>query len=106
VNKPRHRPPSRDDATETPIGPYRAFSNTAAAIAAPTVPPASSTETAANCDEPANVVADMTIGASHPMPADRASSPNETPKPATAIASGATARTPSRYRAGSATPQR
>ena len=49
--------------------------------AAPTVPPSPRTDTAANCADPANVVADMTIGASHPKPAARASTPNEIPKP-------------------------
>jgi hypothetical protein len=34
----------------------------------PTVPPSRSTETEANCAEPANVVPDITIGASHPNP--------------------------------------
>jgi hypothetical protein len=53
-------------------------------------------ETAANCADPANVVADMTMGASHPNPALRASTPNEIPKPPTAIASGRAARAPCR----------
>jgi hypothetical protein len=69
--------------------------------AAATVPPAPRIETAANCADPAKVVADITIGASQPMPAERASRPNEMPNPRTATASGATARAPSRYlRAG------
>src|SRR3546814_207219 len=54
-------------------------------------------ETAANCADPAKVVADITIGASQPIPAERASRPNEMPKPSTATASGATARAPARY---------
>ncbi len=88
--------PSSQGATDTPIGQYLAFSRTAAATAAAKVPPVPRIDTAANCAEPAKVVADMMIGASQPMPAERASSPNETPKPATATASAATARAPSR----------
>ena len=79
-----------------PIGAYLAFSRSAAATAAATVPPSPSTDTEANCAEPANVVADITIGASHPNPTARAITPNEIPNPATAIASGPTARAPSR----------
>lgn len=44
---------------------------TAAAIAATSVPLASSTETAANCAEPANAVADIAIAATAPIPAVR-----------------------------------
>ena len=64
--------------------------------AAATVPPSPMTDTAANCADPANVVADITIGASQPKPAARARTPNEIPNPATAIAKGPTARAPSR----------
>src|SRR4029453_2046452 len=91
-----HREPVRYGATEIPIGAYRAFSSRAAATAAATVPPSRSTETEANCAEPANVVPDITIGASHPNPPARAMTPNDTPNPATAIANGPTARAPSR----------
>src|SRR5207244_10503022 len=62
------------------------------ATAAPTLPPAPPTDTAANCAEPANVVADMTIGATTPKPAERARTPKERPKPKTASASGKIAR--------------
>ena len=45
-----HEPAKRSpDATVTLIATYRAFRNTAARIAAVTVPPASRTDTAANC---------------------------------------------------------
>jgi len=64
--------------------------------AAATLPASRMIETAANCADPANVVADMTIGASQPNPALRARTPNETPKPPTAIASGRAARAPCR----------
>ena len=55
-------------------------------IAAATVPPTSRIDAAANCADPANVVIDITIGASVPMPAALASTPKETPNPTTAIA--------------------
>ncbi len=67
--------PVSHGATLTPIGPYRAFSSTAAVIAAATVPPTSRIDAAANCADPANVVIDITIGASTPMPAALASTP-------------------------------
>jgi hypothetical protein len=70
-----HTLPARYGATLIPMGPYRAFSRRAAARAAATVPPSPITDTAANCADPANVVADMTIGASRPNPAVRASTP-------------------------------
>jgi hypothetical protein len=41
-----------------PIGAYRAFSITAAAIAAATAPPLPRIEATANCADPANVVAE------------------------------------------------
>ena len=53
-------------------------------------------DTAANWADPAKVVMDMATGARTPIPAARASTPNDTPKPATATASGAAARTPCR----------
>src|SRR3954471_18309211 len=56
----------------------------AAVAAAPTLPAALRTEAAANCAEPANVVADMTTDASVPMPEERARRPHETPKTRTA----------------------
>ena len=49
---------------------YRAFSRAAAPTAAATVPPAPSTETAANCADPANVVADISTAAAGLRPAD------------------------------------
>ena len=45
-------------------------------------------------DEPANVVADIAIGARRPMPAVRARTPNERPKAAAAGSSGRMARAP------------
>lgn len=63
-------------------------------IAAAVAPPVPITEAAANCAEPANVVADMTSGASHPMWAPRATTPNETANPNTAMASGTASRNP------------
>ena len=65
-------------------------------MAAPRLPPAPSTETTAICAEPANVVADIAIAATEPMPADRASTPNVTPNAKTAIEIGAIKTTPSR----------
>ena len=97
VEEPRPRATRRGTARpRRRSGPYRAFSRSAAATAAATVPPAPSTETAANCAEPANVVADITIGAAQPQPAARASRPKDTPNATTATASGAAARAPSR----------
>src|SRR6185312_6455263 len=57
-------------------------------------PPEPSTEATANCAEPANVVSDMRIGGTMPIPASRARMPNEAPNAATASASGAAARMP------------
>ena len=70
------------------------MSSTAATIAAATAPPDSSTEATANCADPANVVSDITIGATTPMPASRARIPYEAPNATTATASGAAARAP------------
>ena len=50
-------------------------------------------EAAANCAEPANVVADITIGAIAPI-VGRARTPKDIPKPRTAIENGATFRAP------------
>src|SRR5919197_951999 len=74
------------------------MSSTAARIAAAAVPPASRIDATANCAEPAKVVADMTTGATRPMPTLRASKPYDTPKRPTAIPIGAARRTPSRSR--------
>ena len=46
-------------------------------------------ETDANCADPANVVIDITIGATEPI-VGRARTPNDIPKPNTAIENGAT----------------
>jgi len=54
------------------------------------------TEATANWADPANEVIDMTTGASEPMPASRASTPNETPNTPTATANGTATRTPLR----------
>jgi len=53
-------------------------------------------EATANCAEPAKVVSDITIGASEPRPAARASSPNETPNANAATPIGQMRRAPSR----------
>ena len=79
------------------------MSRTAATIAAATAPPDPSTETTANCAEPANVVSDITIGAATPMPASRARTPNDAPKATTAIARGAAARAPAAKELGAPT---
>jgi hypothetical protein len=60
------------------------------------LPPSSSTEAAANCAEPAKVVADMTIGARVPMPTVVARMPNAMPKLADAGVTGAIRFRPSR----------
>jgi hypothetical protein len=80
--------------------PIAGVSNTAAA----TDPPAPRIETAADCAEPANAVADCTVAAAGPIPAARANDPKATPKPATA--SGAAARVPSRSDARCSLPDR
>ena len=49
----------------------------------------------ANCAEPANVVADMTIAASESTPAAVASTPNDAPKATIAGISGSITRIPS-----------
>ena len=103
----RQNPPTITGATVTPIGPYRALSSTAAVTALATPPPASRIEAEANCAEPANVVPDITTAANGGNPADRASSPKEIPKPATAMVSGNTARAPPpKLRRGSFGPRR
>ena len=76
------------------------LSSTAAAMAAASVPPAESTEVAANCAEPAKVVAEKTTAFRPPRPASRASTPKVTPKAPTATAKGAMTRAPSRTRCG------
>jgi hypothetical protein len=60
------------------------------------VPPAPSTETTANCAEPANVVADMTTAGAASMPAACASTPNDAPNATIAGISGRIALKPSR----------
>ena len=63
-------------------------------MAAAAVPPALSTETAANWAEPANVVSDITIEATPSNPAACERTPNEAPNASTAGSRGATAREP------------
>ena len=65
-------------------------------IAARAPPLAPRIEAAANCAEPANVVADMTSGASTPIPDARATSPKDAPKNQTVAATATAARAPSR----------
>src|SRR5512133_2421434 len=69
-------------------------------MAAASVPPAESTEVAANCAEPAKVVAENTTAFRPPRPASRARTPKVTPKAPTATANGAMMRAPSRTRCG------
>jgi hypothetical protein len=83
-----------DEAAAKPIGRNRAFIRIPATIAAPAVPPAASTDKAANCDAPAKTTADITIGGSQPM-TGRASTPNETATANNGRTSGRPARTPS-----------
>ena len=65
-------------------------------MAASAVPPAPNTDTAANCAEPANVVALMATVANGSKPAERANTPNEAPNSPTAGRSVAIARAPAR----------
>ena len=83
----------RYGATLTPIGPYRAFKRTAAITAAPRVPASLRIDAAANCAEPANVVTDITIGATRPIDGS-ASTPKDIPNRNTAIENGATFQAP------------
>jgi hypothetical protein len=64
-------------------------------MAAAAAPPSRRTEAAANWADPAKLVADMTSGAVHPIPAARASTPKESAKANDATLIGATARIPS-----------
>ncbi|MCP9985927.1 hypothetical protein LUX01_03625 [Streptomyces sudanensis] len=52
------------------------------------------TDAAANWADPAKVVKDMAMGAAIPMSAARATTPKDTAKPKTAIASGTAMRSP------------
>ena len=73
------------------------MSSSAATIAVSEPPPAEMTEAAANCAEPAKVIALITIAGAAPMPpevTDR--TPNETPNSPTAIASGTAVTAPRR----------
>ena len=99
ISDRRSTPPSSDGARATPIGTYRAFSRIPAAIAAAASPPAARTAVAANCADPANSAADMTIGAMGPMTGS-ASTPKEIESSTAATAYGTPRRTPSR-KAGS-----
>ena len=94
----RRREPGKIEATETLIGTYLALRSAAATIAAAAPPPVSRIDAAANCAEPAKVVADISRAAAQPMPASPDSRPNEAPKSSGASASGRAARTPSRMR--------
>src|SRR5438874_6782121 len=67
-------------------------------MAAATLPPVCRIDTAANWADPANVVADIAIGAQTPIPAVRARTPKETPKAITAMPIGTLRRAPSRSR--------
>jgi hypothetical protein len=70
------------------------LSSTAARTAAAAVPPAESTDIAANCADPANVVAENTTTDSASKPASDARTPKVRPKAATAGVSGRIARAP------------
>ena len=65
-------------------------------MAETTPPPAPRIDAAANCAEPANVVADMTIASTDSIPEVRASTPNEAPNTNAATPIGATLLAPSR----------
>ena len=65
-------------------------------MAAAAPPAAPRIDTAANCPEPANVVADMTVAANAFTPAACARTPNDAPNMTAASAIGAIARAPSR----------
>src|SRR3954451_18505831 len=77
-----------------PIGRKREFISAAAPPAAPSPPPAATIEIAANCAEPANTIADMTIAAGAERPASRARTPNETDSKKPAAAHGTPAPKP------------
>src|SRR5215471_3198709 len=98
------REPSKASATAMLMARYRALRRTAAITAASTLPPLSRTDVAANCADPANVVADMTIGATEPSPAATARMPNAIPKLAEAGTTGAMRLVPSRYLLGNPVP--
>ena len=68
----------------------------AAPTAAPMVPPAETIEMAANCAEPANTIADITLAAITLNPASRASTPNDSDRRNPAAAYGTPARSPAR----------
>src|SRR3954470_6126823 len=87
-------PPGSDGASAMPIGRKREFISAAAPTAAPSPPPAATIEIAANCAEPANTIADMTIAAGAESPAWRARTPNETDSRNPAAAYGTPARIP------------
>ena len=67
-------------------------------IAATAPPPAPSTAVAANCAEPANTSADITIGATLPMTGCGQDAEGDRRAPAAATAYGIPMRTPSRKR--------
>src|SRR5437588_818924 len=87
--------PRSDGASATPMARYRAFSNRAAAIAAPVPPPAFSTANAPNCAAPEKTTTDMTIGATQPI-TGLASTPNEMAIANTAMPNGTPRRIPAR----------
>src|SRR5688572_31643207 len=76
------------------MGRKREFISAAAPTADPTLPPSITTDSAANCAEPANTIADMTIACSGEKPASVASTPNETDSTKPAIAYGIAALKP------------
>jgi hypothetical protein len=80
-----------------PIARKREFISAAAPTAAPSPPPAATIDTAANCEEPANTIADITIAASTEKPASRARTPNDSDSRKPAIAYGTAALSPARH---------
>src|SRR4051812_2594539 len=87
-------PPGSDGPSAIPIGRKREFISAAAPTAEATPPPAATIETAANCAEPANTIAEKAIVATIEKPASRASTPNDSDSRKPAAAYGSPALTP------------
>src|SRR4051794_9156569 len=87
-------PPGSDGPSAMPIGRKREFISAAAPTADATPPPAATIDTAANCADPANTIAENAITASVEKPASRASTPNDSDSRKPAAANGMPARTP------------
>src|SRR5439155_27213403 len=86
-----------EDTQAMPIARKREFTRAAAPTAPPTRPPAETIDTAANCADPANTIADITIAATTLKPASRASTPNDSESRKPASAYGTPALSPARH---------